>query len=75
MAKKRMKQERAVSANEARRTASVGASLTVEASFCVPVVFLAVYVFLQSAMSEVVREVSEYGTVFQTVLPERGRLR
>lgn len=76
MAEKRMKQERAVSANEARRTASVGASLTVEASFCVPVVFLAVYVFLQlflflriqaemqSAMSEVVREVSEYGTVY-----------
>ena len=51
------------------------ASLTVEAAFCVPVVFLAIYLFLQmflflrvqadmqSAMTSVVREVAEYGTV------------
>ena len=77
MTEMRIKQECEASARKARRmTPSVGASLTVEASFCVPVVFLAVYVFLQlflflrvqsemqSAMSEVVREVSEYGTVY-----------
>ena len=52
------------------------ASLTVEAAFCVPVVFLAIYLFLQmflflrvqadmqSAMTSVVREVAEYGTVY-----------